>query len=124
MADRYVVEAALAISAGGQPDEATSKAFQQLPTVMAKAEAKASQVERAALDLAEAILLQGREGERFEAVVTDIDERGTRIQICHPAVVARIDDKAAAPGDEIEVELVSTDVPERRVVFRRACQAQ
>lgn len=120
LADRYVVEAALAISAGGQPDEAMAKAFAELPAVMAKAEAKASQVERAALDLAEAVQLQGREGERFEAVVTDIDERGARIQICDPAVVARVDGKGAAPGDEIEVELVSTDVVQRRVVFRPA----
>ena len=119
LADRYVVEAALAISAGGQPDEATADAFVELPAVMAKAEAKASQVERAALDLAEAVLLQGREGERFRAVVTDIDERGARIQICDPAVVARVDGKGLAPGDDIEVELKSTDVTQRRIVFSR-----
>jgi VacB/RNase II family 3'-5' exoribonuclease len=118
LADRYVIEAALAVAAGSQPDEATVKAFAELPAVMAKADAKASQVERAVLDLAEAVLLQGREGERFHAVVTDIDERGARIQICDPAVVARVDAKGLAPGDELDVELVSTDVVQRRVVFR------
>jgi exoribonuclease R len=117
LADRYAVEAALAISAGGRPDEATTAAFGELPAVMARAEVKANQVERAALDLAEAVLLQGREGERFHAVVTDVDERGARIQISDPAVTARIDDKGLAPGDEVEVELVSTDVAQRRVVF-------
>ena len=42
----------------------------------AKAEEKAGQVDRATLDLAEAIALEGYEGSRFHAVVTDIDERG------------------------------------------------
>ena len=91
-----------------------------MPAVMAKADAKANQVERAALDLAEAVVLRGREGEHFHAVVTDIDERGARLQICDPAVVARIDSKSLAPGDELAVTLISTDIVQRRVVFQRA----
>ena len=51
---------------------------------------RANRVERAAIDLAEAIVLQGREGEVFDAVVTDEDDRGVRIQVCEPATVARV----------------------------------
>ena len=119
LADRYVIEAALQI-ANGQPVPAELGAiFEQLPSVMDRADARAAQVERATLDLAESIMLQGREGQRFEAVVTDVDERGARIQIADPAVLARVDGKGAAPGDRIEVELTSVDVPQRRTVFER-----
>jgi exoribonuclease R len=86
---------------------------------MADADNRAAQVERAALDLAEAVMLHGREGGKFDAIVTDIDERGARIQLCDPPVVARIDAKDLLPGAAIKVELVSVDVTARQVRFRR-----
>ena len=86
---------------------------------MARAEAKAGQIDRAVLDLAEAIVLDGREGSRFDAVVTDVDERGARIQVCDPAVIARVDGKGAEPGDRISVVLEGVDVAQRRVAFQR-----
>ena len=114
-----MIEAALQI-ANGQPVPAELGAiFEQLPAVMDRADARAAQVERATLDLAESIMLQAREGQRFNAVVTDVDERGARIQIADPAVLARVDGKGAVPGDRIEVELTSVDVPQRRTVFER-----
>ena len=119
LADRYVIEAALRI-ANGQPVPADIEAaFQALPAVMAKAEDKSAQIDRAVLDLAEAVMLEGRKGEKFRAVVTDVDERGTRIQLCDPAVIARVDGKDAKPGDEIEVELANVDVANRKVAFVR-----
>ena len=119
LADRYVIEATLLI-ANGQPVPAELAAmFQQLPAVMARAEAKSGQIDRAVLDLAEAVMLSGREGSRFDAVVTDIDERGARIQLCDPAVIARVDPKGATPGDTITVELESVDVTNRQVRFER-----
>jgi exoribonuclease R len=119
LADRYVIEATLQIMAGQAVSGELNAAFQELPAVMAKADGKAGQVERAVLDLAEAVILEGREGSRFEAVVTDIDERGTRIQLSDPAVVARIDGKGAVPGDNILVELTEVDVLHRQVKFQR-----
>jgi len=119
LADRYVIEATLQIVCGGRVSPEIQAAFQALPAVMAKAEAKFGQIDRAVLDLAEAVMLEGREGERFDAVVTDEDERGSRIQLCDPAVIARIDGKGAVPGDEIMVELASVDVDHRQVRFQR-----
>jgi len=119
LADRYVIETAVLIAAGQPVSAELQAAFQTLPAVMAKAEARASQVERAVSDLAEAIVLDGREGSRFDAVVTDVDERGARIQLCDPAVIARVDDKGAVAGDRIRVALTSVDVAQRRVAFQR-----
>jgi exoribonuclease R len=64
-------------------------------------------------------MLDGREGSRFDAVVTDIDERGARIQLSDPAVIARVDPKGSEPGDRIAVKLTKVDVPKRQIAFER-----
>ena len=119
LADRYVIEAILQIADGGSVSPELSDIFERLPPVMARAEEKAGQIDRAVLDLAEAVMLEGSEGAQFNAVVTDVDERGARIQLSDPAVVSRVDGKGAMPGDTIKVELVSVDVAHRQVRFQR-----
>ena len=119
LADRYVIEATLQIASGGSVAAEIEAAFQKLPAVMAKAEAKAGQIDRAVVDLAEAVVLDGRVGSDFGAVVTDVDERGARIQLGDPAVIARVDGKGAVPGDTIKVRLTSVDVARRQVAFQR-----
>ena len=69
------------------------------PTAMAAGEQRANRADRAALDLAEAVVLDGCEGQLFDAVVTDEDDRGVRIQIADPAIVARVDAHHVDPGD-------------------------
>ena len=119
LADRYVIEATVQIANGMPVADELGSAFQRLPAVMAKADEKAGQIERAVLDLAEAVVLDGRTGSTFSAVVTDVDERGARIHLCDLAVVSRIDGKGAAPGDTISVELTNVDVVHRQVAFQR-----
>ena len=119
LADRYVVEAALAIANGKPVPEGAIEAFAKLPEVMARADSRSSQIERAAIDLAETVVLHGREGKTFDAVVTDIDERGARIQLCKLPVIARVDANGAETGDEIEVRLVSADPDRRELRFEQ-----
>ncbi len=119
LADRYVIEAALSIANGEPVSEAVEAAFVELPEAMQRAASRANGVERAAIDLVESIVLQGHEGEVFEAVVTDEDDRGVRIQVCEPAVVARVAARRVDPGDDIEVKLTATDPNQRRVEFER-----
>ena len=119
LADRYVIEATLQIANGKPVPADVETAFQRLPPVMARAEEKSGQIDRAVLDLAEAVMLEGREKERFSAVVTDIDERGARIQLCDPAVIARVDGSGLTPGDDITVKLAGVDVAHRQVRFER-----
>jgi len=118
LADRYVIEAVLLIANGKTVTAELTAIFERLPPVMAKAEDKASQVDRAVLDLAEAAVLKGREGSRFDAVVTDVDERGARIHLVDLAVVSRVDAEGALPGDRITVQLVSADPALRQVKFQ------
>jgi exoribonuclease R len=113
LADRYVVQATLAVANCRAIPEILTEAFEKLPPVMARADARSAQVQRAAVDLAETVMLHGQEGRTFPAVVTDIDERGARMQLCGLPIVARVNANGSEPGDELEVRLVSAD-PDRR----------
>ncbi len=63
--------------------------------------------------------LQLLKNQVFDAVITDEDNRGARIQVCDPAVVARVVARSVDPGDDIRVKLVNADPVERRVDFER-----
>jgi VacB/RNase II family 3'-5' exoribonuclease len=119
LADRYVIRAALAV-ANGQPVPAeVEAAFARLGQVMDKAQARSGQVERAVVDLAEAAMLVGREGDDFEAVVTDLGETGARIQLCELPIVARTVARRVQPGERIVVRLESADPIKRLISFAR-----
>ncbi len=119
LADRYVVRAALAVANGQPVPEAVTAAFERLPAVMARADARSSQIERAVIDLAEAALLSGQEGESFDAVVTDLGENGARIQLCALPVVARAVAHGVQPGARIRVRLTAADTERRTLRFER-----
>jgi exoribonuclease R len=114
LADRFVCEAALALANGHEVPPEVVSAFQRLPDVMNKADAKAAQVDSAVLELAEAVVLSGCVGETFDGTVTDTDDRGARVQICDPAVLTRIPVNGLAIGEEIKVRLDEVD-PLRRL---------
>jgi len=119
LADRYVVEAVLALANGRPVAAPVEAAFSRLPAAMQRAEARAGQVERAVIDLAETALLSGRAGELFDAVVTDLGDQGARIQLCDVPVVARTAARGVAPGDRLRVRLDSVDPAARRLTFQR-----
>lgn len=119
LADRYVVMATLAVANGQPVPGAVSDAFAKLPQVMAKADALAGRVERAVVDLAETVLLRGQVGDIFPAVVTDLDERGARMQLTDLPVVARVDAKNVEPGDTLRVRLAAVDPVQWQLHFDR-----
>jgi exoribonuclease R len=111
--DRYVSECCLAACAGTAPPEWVRSALAALPDAMAKAGHRARVVERGIVDLVEAALLQGREGETFAGVV--IDE--ALVQLRDPAVRGRIAKGAPEPGSEVTVRLDRADPTARTVEF-------
>jgi len=123
LADRYVVDAARAIANGRAVPTSAANAFDRLPAVMARADAAAGRIERAVVDLAEAILLKGRVGQSFSAVTTEIDDRGARIQLCDLPVVARVKGPTLGEGAAIAVRLVSVDMGSRTALFEPANDA-
>jgi exoribonuclease R len=117
--DRYVIEAALAIGNGREVPDEIAAAFDALPRAMARGEQRANRVERQALELAEAVVLSGREGDTFPAVVIDEGEQGVDFQVTEPAVLGRVSARHVDPGDEIRVRVVSVDVENAQVVYER-----
>jgi exoribonuclease R len=119
LADRYVVECALAVANGREVPEAVQAALPRLPGAMAAATSQSSKVDRAVVDLAEAVLLQGHEGHTFRAVVVEDEGDINRIQLIDIAVVAKLRAAKLQPGDECRVKLVRADPVRREVEFTR-----
>jgi len=117
--DRYVIEAALAVADGRSVPESILAGFERLPKAMSQGDQRAGRAEREALELAEAVVLSGREGEIFEAVVVDEGEWGVEVQISDPAVLVRTNARHVDPGDDLRVRLVAVDVSRRHVEFER-----
>ena len=84
--DRYVAECCLAACAGTPVPDWVRAALPDLPAAMTAGAQRAGRVERGVVDLVEAAILAGREGERFDAVVI---EDGV-VQLRDPAVRGRL----------------------------------
>jgi exoribonuclease R len=111
--DRYVSECCLAASAGTPVPDWVRAGLADLPEAMAAGDHRAGVVERGIVDFVEAILLAGREGERFDAVV--VDEK--LVQLCDPAVRGRLTGDAPEPGSNVTVRLERADPQARKVEF-------
>lgn len=114
LADRYVTEAALAIANGQPIPEWVEAAFSDLPGVMNRAEQRAGQVDGAVVELAEAVVLEDRVGDRFAARVVDIGDRGAKAQLCTEPVITRLAAIGMEFGEQVELRLVEAD-PDRRI---------
>lgn len=114
--DRYVSECCLAaVNATPVPDWVRA-GLPALPDAMVAGARRAGAVERGVVDLVEAVILAGREGERFDAVVIDED----LVQLREPAVRGRIEEGCPEPGTALTVTLVRADPRERVVAFAPA----
>lgn len=117
LADRYVIRATLAVMKGQSVPAEVEDAFQRLPAVMAKASATSGQIDRAVIDLAETVMLNGREGERFAACVTDTDGESARVQLVDLPIVTRAKIPGAVPGQHIALRLETADTAARALSF-------
>ena len=82
----------------------------------------ANRVERQVRKAAAAILLQPRQGEQFDGIVTGVSPKGTWIRVRRPVVEGRLEGSTAGleVGDTVRVRLVRT-VPEKGFIdFERA----
>jgi VacB/RNase II family 3'-5' exoribonuclease len=84
----------------------------------------AKKVERRVRKSAEALLLEPRLGERFDAIVTGAAEKGTWVRLLHPPVEGRLMSgfEGADVGHLLRVRLVRTDVQNGFIDFERVQQ--
>jgi VacB/RNase II family 3'-5' exoribonuclease len=122
LVDRYAGEICVALCAGTDVPDWVVAAMADLPDTMTESGRRANRYENAVVDLCEAELLSDRVGERFTAVVVELDEKSKQkgdITIQAPAIEARVTGSSDLPlGEEVTVELVEADPRTRKVEFR------
>lgn len=123
LVDRFAGEACVAACAGVDVPEWVRSALPGLPEEMGRGDRKAGELDRACVDLVEAALLTGREGETFAAVVVDVSSTGGVVQLADPPVRGRCDGAGLPLGERIDVRLVTASVDERTVRFQPAAGA-
>jgi exoribonuclease R len=120
LADCYVLDLLLTLAGGAEPAPAAVETLAALPEVMAGAARRANALERTAVDIAEVWALRGREGERFDAVVLDVERQRIEVQIEEPPVRTTVPLGDATPpalGERVEVRLVGADAPAGQARF-------
>lgn len=100
LADRYVLDLLVVLSAGQTPDEHLLQALADLPQVMAKADHQSKQLESALVDYFEARMMEGRIGEVFNAVVIALRSDGVVVQIADPPIITLLPASVFAETDE------------------------
>ena len=85
-------------------------------------EDEAKKVERQVIKSAGAMLLEARIGERFDATVTGVTDRGTWVRIYRPPIEGMLvkGPEGARVGDRLRVRLVHTDVDRGHIDFAAA----
>jgi exoribonuclease R len=88
---------------------------------MAAGDRRAHELERESVALMEAAVLHGREGQEFDAVAVELDEKrgGGTVQLVDPAVRASCEGLLPL-GEAVRVRLVEADLARRSVRFALA----
>ena len=112
LADRYATAACLGTELPG---------LEAVPAEMAAGARSAGAVERACVDLVEALVLAPHVGERFPAMAIDrLGGDAVEVQLAEPAVRARCEGDGLEPGQTLTVRLVEADPARRHVRFAPA----
>jgi VacB/RNase II family 3'-5' exoribonuclease len=90
----------------------TAEQLEELARHCTLQEDNAAKVERQVRKSAAALLLASRIGQQFDAIVTGASPKGTWVRILHPSVEGRVvrGEHGLDVGDQVDVELVHTDV--------------
>jgi exoribonuclease R len=119
LADRYATEVCLAVHDGRSVPDWAREALPKLPAVMAASGRVDSAAEHGAVDLAEAVLLHDRVGERFAAAVLEVHQDGGTVALDDPPVRAHCEGADLPLGGRVRVRLAVADPAQRRVLFTR-----
>jgi exoribonuclease R len=122
LADRYATETCLALFESREVPQWARAALPRLPKSMAESDRMAGGAARSAIDLTEAVLLEHRVGEVFDAGVLDVDAPsqhrppGGAVAVDEPAVRARCLGDLPL-GERVPVRLTTADPGARKVLF-------
>lgn len=119
LVDRFGNEVLLALFAEQRPPTWALEALDELPSLMGRSRQRESSLERAMLDMAEALVLEHSVGEVFDGYVVAIDKQRNRAvaQIARPAIVSNISPDGRKLAEEIRLRLTQVDVADRKIHF-------
>lgn len=119
LVDRFGNEVLLALYADRRPPAWALEALDELPSLMGRSRQRESALERAILDMAEALVLQNSVGEVFDGLVVALDEQRDRavVQIAEPAIVSHVPTAGRSLAESVKLRVEAVDVDERRVDF-------
>ncbi|MBD0022570.1 RNB domain-containing ribonuclease [Gordonia pseudamarae] len=119
LGDRFATEVCLSVTAGKPVPDWVDRALPSLPKALRSADSLNSAADRASVDLAESIVLEGLIGQRFSAVTIRAanGKRPAEVYIDTPAVIAPCDGEPE-PGRRLDVELSAADPVRRQVRLR------
>lgn len=117
LGDRFATEAVLATVAGVDVPAWVAEALPLLPDLLTASGRRSGSATRSVVDLAEAIVLAPRIGERFEACVVETAPAGAEVRIVDPPIRGRATGAGLVAGTRATVELTEADTTARRVRF-------
>ena len=117
LVDRFGLVVCEALEAGEPVPGWAREALPELPSAMSRSSQIAGQVDSQALNVVEAAVLAGREGEVFEATVLSTSDGFGTVQLADPPVVARCNGTLEA-GETISATLETASVETGTVLFR------
>jgi len=117
LVDRYVGELCVAVCEGTEAPDWVRAGLSNLPTVMEVSDHRAHALERACIDLVEAVLLAPHVGETFEAAVVERNHHGGTVQLRNPPVRAKCDGDRLPLGEPLVVRLEKADPATRTLLF-------
>ncbi|MGL4172631.1 MAG: RNB domain-containing ribonuclease [Actinomycetota bacterium] len=117
LVDRFGLVICAALCRDSAPPGWVREALPLLPALMSASDGRMKKVERACTDVVETAVLSGRSGEVFDAIVVDVNQRGSGVvQVIDPAVVAPVLGEVQL-GARLRVRLETADVSRRVVEF-------
>lgn len=105
----------------GRPSPYSLNELGELAAHCTEQEDAAQKVERQVRKSAAALLLAGRIGEKFDALVTGASHKGTWVRVLHPPVEGKLieGERGLDVGDRVRVRLVDADVRRGFIDFVR-----
>ena len=116
-----ITQRLLKAAMSGAPPPYTIPELEELAKHCMKREDVATKVERQVRKSAAALILSGRIGKQFEAIVTGASPKGTWVRLFQPPAEGRLERgfQGLGVGDRVRVKLVHTDVERGFIDFVR-----
>ena len=117
-----VTQRLLKAALAGQPVPYEAGELESLASHCTEKEDDADKVERQVRKSAAALLLEGRVGDRFDAIVTGASEKGTWVRALRPPVEGKLVHgfEGLSVGQKLRVKLIGTDFEKGFIDFVRA----